>query len=113
MKYNPEACELSPDFLLPNRDVVTEATWVEFAAQGFRHVVNVPEELIPSFLTNLEATCGGRYLFTGDGFSREAGQPLHNIPAKGIYIHPESPQLKETGYFYGTEQFTTPLSGPR
>lgn len=85
--------EHEPNFTMPNRDIIREDNWEEYADQGFiaRWGVWATDRELLSALMAAESRHGAQNVFTGEAFDLDEGRPLRNQPGKSVYIHPDAP----------------------
>jgi hypothetical protein len=77
---------LGTEFILPNRDVVSEETWPEYEANGFIWDMNRKQGRSAEVRINfLQGELGAANVLTGDPFDQELGCPIRRPGETGIY----------------------------
>lgn len=88
-QVNPESDLLPPG----NRDVITEANWVEMkASRGFQVLIEQVDLDTPDGKASIKRwqdEYGREYIYTGSAFEWDERRPLDHKPGRGIYISGE------------------------
>lgn len=77
------------EFVLPNRDAVTEANWEQLRSQGVEPWINTDDVSELGAHTRLAAReVGIENVLTGAPFDWAEGRPLGHKPGVGVYTRP-------------------------